>query len=284
MTTGRTGLMRRAIALAGATAAWVLLIQVASMAMAPPVIVELSPVDVSRGADSTTTKEPLEFALAPSSPALTMLPAGAFPSVNAGSTTTTAPSVVVPTTATTATTAANTKTTAAVATTSAAAPAPVTTTTAKPVVTTTTTTTTVALATTTTNVAPTTTTTLAAATASFSAAAESEFISKINGLRSSLGVAGLSANAELNNYARWWATQMADSGNFSHSDFPSLLDPWWIVGENVGYGPTVGSIFDKLVASTLHYSNMVDARYSSVGVGTYVDATGRMWTTHLFGG
>ena len=269
--------MRRAIALAGATAAWVLLIQVASMAMAPPVIVELSPVDVSRGTDSTTTEDPLEFALAPSSPALIVLPAGAFPSVNAASTTTTAPLVVAPTTATTTTT-------AAVATTSSAAPAPVTTTTTKPVVTTSTTTTTVAPTTTTTNVAPATTTTVAAATGTFSAAAESEFISKINGVRSSVGVASLSPNGELNNYARWWARQMADSGNFSHSDFPSLLDPWSIVGENVGYGPMVSSIFDKLVASTLHYSNMVDARYSSVGVGSYVDATGHIWTAHLFGG
>ena len=40
--------MRRAIALATATMAWVLLIQAASMAMAPPTVVELSPVDVSQ--------------------------------------------------------------------------------------------------------------------------------------------------------------------------------------------------------------------------------------------
>jgi uncharacterized protein YkwD len=277
-------MMRRAIALASATAAWVLMIQVASMAMAPPMIVELSPVDVSRGTDSSTTEEPPEFALAPSSPTLIMQPAGASASVNLASTTTTAPSLVASTTTTTTTTAAPTKTTDVVATTSTTAPAPVTTTTAKPVVTTTTTAITVAPATTTTNFAPATTTTVAAATGNFSAAAESEFISRINGLRSSLGVAQLAANGELNNYARWWARQMADSGNFSHSDFPSLLDPWSIVGENVGYGPTAGSIFDKLVASALHYSNMVDARYSSVGVGTYIDATGRIWTAHLFGG
>jgi uncharacterized protein YkwD len=278
--------MRRAIALASATAAWVLLIQVASIAMAPPVVVELSPIDVSRATDSTSNQEPLELTLAPTGPALILLPGGtlspittttrAFPSVTPASTSsTTAPPVVAPTTTTTA----PTTNTSAAPTTTTTRPAPVTTTTAPPVVTTTT----VAPATTTT-VAPTTTTTVAAATGSFSAAAESEFISKINGLRASVGVAGLSANGDLNNYARWWAKQMADSGNFSHSDIGSLLNPWSVVGENIGYGPSVTTVFNALVNSSGHYKNMVDARFTSVGVGAYVDATGRIWTAHVFGG
>jgi uncharacterized protein YkwD len=287
--------MRRAIALASATAAWVLLIQVASIAMAPPVTVELSPIDVSRATDSTPTQESLELTLAPTGPALILLPGGtlspittttrAFPSVTPVSSTTTAAPVVAPTTTTTApatkTTAAPTTTspTTTSPTTTTTRPAPVTTTTAQPVATTTT----VAPATTTT-VAPTTTTTVAAATGSFSAAAESEFISKINGLRASVGVAGLAANGDLNNYARWWAKQMADSGNFSHSDIGSLLNPWSVVGENIGYGPSVTTVFNALVNSSGHYKNMVDARFTSVGVGAYVDATGRIWTAHVFGG
>ena len=277
--------MRRAIALASATAAWVLLIQVASIAMAPPVVVELAPIDVSRATDSTPTEEPLELTVAPTGPALILLPGGtlspittttrAFPSVTPASTTTTAAPVVAPTTTTTA---LATKTTAA-PTTTTTRPAPVTTTTAPPVVTTTT-----VAPTTTTTVAPTTTTTVAAATGGFSAAAESEFISKINGLRASVGVASLSANGELNNYARWWAKQMAESGNFSHSDIGSLLDPWSVVGENIGYGPSVTTVFNALVNSSGHYKNMVDARFTSVGVGAYVDSTGRIWTAHVFGG
>jgi len=256
--------MRRAMALASATAAWVLLIQVASTAMAPPVIVELSPVDVSRGADG------LPIVL----PTVT---------VTTTSTTHDLPSVTI---APTITTVPSTTATTSVPVATAPAPPPGTTTTAAPVTTTTTaapaTITTPAPVTTT--AAPVTTTTGPSATGAFSPAAESDFLSRINGLRSSVGLAGLAANDELTNYARWWAKQMADSGNFSHSDFPSLLDPWWIVGENVGNGPTVASIFDSLVASSLHYVNMVDARFTSVGVGAYVDATGRLWTAHVFGG
>jgi uncharacterized protein YkwD len=265
--------MRRAIALATATAAWVFLIQVASIGMAPPVVVELAPLDVAFS-DPNTVDETFELTLSPTNPALIVLPLGSsgatttttqvFPTVTVASSTTT--TTVPPTTTTTTTTTKPVTTTTA---------APVTTTTAAPVTTTTT-----APPATTTSTVPVTT----AATGNFSAPAESEFVSKINALRSSVGVAGLAANGELNNYARWWAKQMADSGNFSHSDIGSLLDPWTTVGENIGYGPSVTSVFNALVASTGHYNNMVDPRFTSVGVGAYVDSTGRIWTAHVFGG
>ena len=265
--------MRRALALATATAAWVLVIQVASIAMAPPVVVELAPVDVAGITGSNTVDEAIELTLSPSNPALILEPG---PSTSPTTTTTqNFPLVTVAPTTTTTFAASTTTTTASAPTTTTAAPV---TTTAAPVVTT-------APPVTTTTAAPaTTTTTAATVVGSFSAPAESEFLSKINGLRSSVGVAGLASNAELNNYARWWAKQMADSGNFAHSDIASLLNPWSVVGENIGYGPTVTSVFNALVASTLHYNNMVDTRFTSVGIGAYVDATGRIWTAHVFGG
>ncbi len=266
--------MRRAIALATATAAWVLLIQVASIGMAPPVVVEIAAADVAFS-DANTVSETLELTLSPTNPAaLIVVPLESsdttttpqdFPTVTVASSTTTTSKPVTTTTGPVATT-----TSAPVTTTTSAAP---TTTTTAPVVTT-------APPATTTSTTPATT----AATGSFSAPAESDFISKINALRSSVGVAGLAPNAELNNYARWWTKQMADSGNFSHSDIGSLFDPWSTVGENIGYGPSVTSVFNALVASTGHYNNMVDPRFTSVGVGAYVDSIGRIWTAHVFGG
>lgn len=275
--------MRRAIALASATAAWVLLIQVASVGMAPPVVIELAPVDVAYS-EPNTVDETLELTLSPTNPALILVPSGL--SGSSPTTTQAFPSVTVASSTTATTASAPTVTTTPVTTTTAK---PVTTTTTKPVTTTTaaplpvTTTAPVATTTppaTTTSTVPVTT----VPTGSFSASAESEFASKINALRSSVGVAGLAANGELNNYARWWAKQMADSGNFSHSDIASLLDPWTTVGENLGYGPSVTSVFNALVASAGHYQNMVDPRFTSVGVGAYVDSTGRIWTAHIFGG
>ena len=270
--------MRRAIALATATAAWVLLIQVASIGMAPPVVVELAPLDVAFS-DPNPVDESVELTLTPTNPALIVVPTGSsgatptttqFPTVTVPPSTTVT-TVPVPTvTSTPVTTAVTTTTTKPVTTTTAA---PVTTTTSAPVATT-------APPATTTSTAAVTT----AATGGFSAPAESDFVSRINGLRSSVGLPGLAANGELNNYARWWAKQMADSGNFSHSNIASLLDPWSTVGENIGYGPSVNSVFNALVASAGHYKNMVDPRFGSVGVGAYVDSTGRIWTAHVFGG
>ena len=312
--------MKRAMALASATVAWVFLIQAASMAMAPPVLIELTPVDVSQAnlapADLPLADLPLaDLALADPSPSptttgaiastttmrdgpgltattvpvTTPVPAGpaitAPPPVAAPTTTTTRPPVSSATTTTRPPAPAGTTTTtrppAPIATTTAPVPptttAPAPTTTVAPPVTTT------APPATTTTVAPVTTPTAAAVSGGFSAAAESDFISRINGLRSSLGLAGLAGNGALNNYARWWAKQMADSGNFAHSNIGSLLNPWTVVGENIGYGPSVNSIFNALVASPGHYKNMADARFTSVGAGAYLDSSGRLWTAHVFG-
>ena len=272
--------MRRAMALATATAAWVLLIQAASMAMAPPTLVELSPVDVSQ--DGGLGFEP---GLVPGGPATIVVPV-----VTLGTTTTTTlalstTTLAAPSTTTTQAAPATTTTRPAATTTTTRPPAvttttrpPTTTTTAAPVPTTT------APPATTTTAPPVTTTTVPAAAGGFSAAAESDFASRINGLRSSQGLASLAGSGELNNYARWWAKQMADTGNFAHSDIGSLLNPWTVVGENIGYGPSVSSVFNALVASPGHYKNMVDTRFTAVGVGAYVDATGRIWTAHVFGG
>jgi uncharacterized protein YkwD len=277
--------MRRAMALATATAAWVLLIQAASMAMAPPTLVELSPVDVSQD-DVSQDSGGLSFepGLVPGGPATIVVPV-----VTLGTTTTTISAL-----STTTLAAPSTTTTQAAPVTTTTRPPATTTTTRPPAVTTTTlppTTTTAPPATTTTappapttTAPPATTTTVPAAAGGFSAAAESDFASRINGLRSSQGLASLAGSGELNNYARWWAKQMADTGNFAHSDIGSLLNPWTVVGENIGYGPSVSSVFNALVASPGHYKNMVDARFTAVGVGAFVDATGRIWTAHVFGG
>ena len=77
---------------------------------------------------------------------------------------------------------------------------------------------------------------------------------------------------------------MASSGNFGHSNIGSLLGPWSTVGENIGKGGSVSSIFNALVASPSHFDNMVDPRFTHIGVGVFIDGNGVIWTTHVFGG
>ena len=100
-----------------------------------------------------------------------------------------------------------------------------------------------------------------------------------------MGLNGLATNAVLNNYARWCAKHMAESGKVAHSNIGSLLrDPWSVVSENVAHGASANSIFSALVVSPSHYPQMVDPLFTAVGVGAYVDSTGRLWTAHVFGG
>jgi uncharacterized protein YkwD len=128
------------------------------------------------------------------------------------------------------------------------------------------------------------TTTAPAPAGSFNGGAEADFASRINALRASVGVATLANNDELNNYARWWAQQMAVTDNFAHSNIGSLLNPWTIVGENIAYGGSVEAMFNGLVNSSGHYNNMVETRFTSLGVGVWVDQSGKLWTAHVFAG
>ena len=78
---------------------------------------------------------------------------------------------------------------------------------------------------------------------------------------------------------------MADTGKVAHSDIGSLLhNPWSVVSENVAHGASANSVFNALVASPSHYPHMVDPQFTAVGVGAYLDSTGRLWTAHVFGG
>ena len=79
-----------------------------------------------------------------------------------------------------------------------------------------------------------------------------------------------------------WAKHMADTGKFEHSKIGDLLGRWSKVAENIATGYSVGSMFNGLKNSPLHYDNMVSTRYTHFGVGVYVDSDGVIWTTHVF--
>lgn len=246
--------MRRALALTIAATGWVAVIQMVTGSMAPP---------PEYAIEGLVVEFQAEF----------------FDSTRADKSPTTFADLAEPTTTTatveTTTTSSVTTTTAAPTTT---VPAATTTTKPKPATTTTT-----AVPATTTTAAPATTTTTAPA-GNFSPGAESDFVSRINNLRSQQGLAQLAGSSSLNNYARNWSQEMATSGNFQHSNIASLLGPWGVVGENIGRGGSVVAIFNALVASPPHYANMVDTRFTHLGVGVFVDSSGKLWTTHVFGG
>ncbi|HUO45496.1 MAG TPA: CAP domain-containing protein [Acidimicrobiia bacterium] len=96
----------------------------------------------------------------------------------------------------------------------------------------------------------------------------------------------MTTHSGLHGYARDWSEQMATSGNFQHSNIGAYIQTtsWSTIGENIGKGGSVGSIFNALVSSPSHYNNMVNPAFTHVGVGVYVEPNGTIWTTHVFGG
>ncbi len=126
-----------------------------------------------------------------------------------------------------------------------------------------------------------------AAAGAASPADEAAFVSKINALRASKGLAALTPDAALAATACTWNDQMIAAGAISHDPnlaaaIASVSSGWRKGGENVGMGGTVDSLFDAFVASPGHYANLVDPQYTRVGVCVGRDANGKLFTTHRF--
>ncbi|MGZ4678002.1 MAG: CAP domain-containing protein [Acidimicrobiia bacterium] len=112
--------------------------------------------------------------------------------------------------------------------------------------------------------------------------AESDFVNRINGLRASKGLGGLGVHSVLTAKAEAWAQHMADSGCLCHSNLPDGVTVGWRkLGENIGRGGSVASLHDALVASPLHYANMVDPAFHWIGVGVAY-GNGQMYVAEVF--
>ncbi len=108
-----------------------------------------------------------------------------------------------------------------------------------------------------------------------------QFVSSINSLRSSKGLATLTRSGSLDGEAKAWAKHMGTSGSLSHSNLVRLIPPWSAVAENVGAGGSVSSVFSLLAGSSSHLDNIL-GDYTHVGAGVWVDQNGKIWTVHLF--
>ena len=113
----------------------------------------------------------------------------------------------------------------------------------------------------------------------------SRFVSLLNQLRASKGLAPLAVDPALTAMAANWSDHMAAAGGISHNPNLANLAPsnWQTLGENVGMGPTVQSIHDAFVASPHHYENLVNASYGYVGIAV-TDSNGTIFVTEDFMG
>jgi uncharacterized protein YkwD len=112
---------------------------------------------------------------------------------------------------------------------------------------------------------------------------EAAFVVRINELRASRGLPSLAVDTRLTATARGWASSMASAGTISHNPNLAAQAPgdWLKLGENVGVGADVPTLHNAFVNSAPHYRNLVDADYTSIGVGV-VYSGGRTWVVEMF--
>ena len=115
---------------------------------------------------------------------------------------------------------------------------------------------------------------------------EAVFVAKINSLRRAAGLSTLSVDHQLTSQARAWTATMAAADSLHHAGDLSVgvTVRWQVLGENVGVHSIhdLDALFGAFVNSPAHYANLVDPRYTSVGVGVIHADDGKIWTTHRF--
>ena len=111
---------------------------------------------------------------------------------------------------------------------------------------------------------------------------EVDLAARTNEARSQRGLDELRVVADLTDVARFHTTRMADDDHLHHN--PHLTDDvtgWHIVGENVGRGPSVAALHEALMDSPSHRDNILDERYTQLGIGI-ARRDGAVWVTQVF--
>jgi len=108
------------------------------------------------------------------------------------------------------------------------------------------------------------------------------FVSLVNSARASAGLHAYSVSSELTSVALGQADRMASQQRLYHN--PALatqVTNWKYVGENVGYGPDVSSLFSAFMHSPEHRANILDHDFTQIGVGA-VSVNGTLWVSMVF--
>ena len=90
-----------------------------------------------------------------------------------------------------------------------------------------------------------------------------------NAARAAAGLPALQLNGQLSAVAQGWANHLAASGVLAHN--PSLrnqVSGWTLLGENVGMSGSVASVQQAFMNSPEHRANILDSRYTQLGVGS----------------
>ncbi|MHB8511396.1 MAG: CAP domain-containing protein [Actinomycetota bacterium] len=119
---------------------------------------------------------------------------------------------------------------------------------------------------------------------------EQQFFDLVNHERTSRGMSALSYNSKLTQYARSHSNDMESQGQLYHNQselesqqFADDMGHPTMIGENVGEGPSVDWIHNAFMNSSEHRSNILEPRYTSIGIGvSYSSKDSTIWVTEDF--
>jgi len=111
----------------------------------------------------------------------------------------------------------------------------------------------------------------------------------LNHARANVGQPPLVMAPALQEMARDWSVQQLREERLSHRPIEHqqawiekhFTPHWRAVGENVGMGPSVASVYRTFMLSEKHRQNAL-GDFTHVGVGAIPDTTGRIWVTMNF--
>jgi uncharacterized protein YkwD len=109
----------------------------------------------------------------------------------------------------------------------------------------------------------------------------------VNDARARAGLAPVASDGALTAIARRHSEQMRDSATMYHNpsreaQVDAAGQQWVLLGENVGYGPSIKWLHDEFMASPSHREHILDAHYTRLGVGVARSPNGTIWITQLF--
>ncbi|MEO5838422.1 MAG: CAP domain-containing protein [Acidimicrobiales bacterium] len=106
---------------------------------------------------------------------------------------------------------------------------------------------------------------------------------RINYDRTDNGLIGLSINDTLMAKAQAWSDYLASLNTLQHSNLAEAVDPgWWMLGENVGYGPSIEAIEKAFMNSPGHRANILNPQFNWAGTGVSVSGNGTVFVVQVF--
>jgi uncharacterized protein YkwD len=106
---------------------------------------------------------------------------------------------------------------------------------------------------------------------------------RINYDRAPYGAPALSINEELMTKAQLWADYLASVGHLEHSLLTQSVGPgWYMLGENVGSGPSVEAVEAAFMQSPGHRANILNPEFNWAGTGVAVTSNGTVFVVQVF--